>query len=546
MMSMNGYESTNRLGKNGEELVYDKSLDIYVPKEKLSIHHYKINPKEKFKIVNIENDNPDRLAEGYLIKENEEETLAKYIYSTASKCNLCEQSLLKWALWLNRSVFKHPLGNFEVRELVDRACRKFPPGDQIWVKWCHHYSLLKQSTGVATDVLRDGLNQYGIDVRYNTRSDVVEIYKNDEYGQLHPNDIKQLLSFANSSIITGLNIKFKKEHGHTYWGLNDPKSLKWNETELKTILAKMYRFKEVDPFQVDYLDELPDWDGIPRVDFLLENCFDIQNEDIDIARFASRSIMMGMVGRTIEPGRKHDECVILIGNEGIGKSTFCNKLVPDDNYFADGLNFYDDSKSIIEKSLGQVVVEISEMQGLNKATEEKAKQILTSRKPRIRLSYRPDPMFYPMTAIFIGTANKSFRLPYNNLGGNRRYIPIWCGAGKDYPSVYVEENRDQLWSEAIQRFHDGEKYYITDEYKDMLSKNAYAYCRAPGPKDIVTAFLEKNRGEELTCEEIWEACNMDFPTDKYGITQMRRDVQNSGLVEERKRMNSGYRYSIST
>ena len=48
----------------------------------------------------------------------------------------------------------------------------------------------------------------------------------------------------------------------------------------------------------------------------------------NLARWASRSVLMGVVIRTDHPGEKHDEMVVLVGPQGIGKSTAWAWLLP--------------------------------------------------------------------------------------------------------------------------------------------------------------------------------------------------------------------------
>ena len=69
----------------------------------------------------------------------------------------------------------------------------------------------------------------------------------------------------------------------------------------------------------------------------------------DLLRWASRSVLMGVVLRTDHPGEKHDEMVVLVGPQGIGKSTAWAWLLPAEPqralWFSDGLSFHDDQKS---------------------------------------------------------------------------------------------------------------------------------------------------------------------------------------------------------
>ena len=66
----------------------------------------------------------------------------------------------------------------------------------------------------------------------------------------------------------------------------------------------------------------------PRIDFWLGHVFTVGEIHEDLLRWASRSVLMGVVLRTDRPGEKHDEMVVLVGPQGIGKSTAWAWLLP--------------------------------------------------------------------------------------------------------------------------------------------------------------------------------------------------------------------------
>ena len=66
---------------------------------------------------------------------------------------------------------------------------------------------------------------------------------------------------------------------------------------------------------------------------------------------------------------------MLIGDGGIGKSTFLRELLPPDmpDLFSDTLNLASQNKERVESTLGRVIVEISEMAGSTRADQESLK-----------------------------------------------------------------------------------------------------------------------------------------------------------------------------
>ena len=106
-----------------------------------------------------------------------------------------------------------------------------------------------------------------------------------------------------------------------------PKPLAWGREAFHDSLSALLHYRERDPF-LDYLDELPLWDGLARVEGLLCNMFGAAWSPL--AEWASLFMFLGVVQRTFEPGCKLDEIPVLIGPQGIGKSALPRNAVPPD------------------------------------------------------------------------------------------------------------------------------------------------------------------------------------------------------------------------
>ena len=170
-------------------------------------------------------------------------------------------------------------------------------------------------------------------------------------------------------------------------------------------------------------------------------------------RWASRSVLMGVVTRTFHPGEKHDEMVVLVGPQGIGKSTAWAWLLPGEpersRWFSDGLSFHDDQKAKAEALQGMVLVEASEMTGSTKAEVETIKKFLSRTNDNIRLTYRRDPSPLLRRCMIVGTTNDPRCLP-NDSSGNRRFLPVPCLAGDPAKTrAYLDAHREQMWAEAL-------------------------------------------------------------------------------------------------
>lgn len=87
----------------------------------------------------------------------------------------------------------------------------------------------------------------------------------------------------------------------------------------------------------EYLDNLPKWDGVTRVENLLIDYFGA--DDNTYTKAVIRKTMVAAVARIYHPGTKFDSVLILNGPQGIGKSTFFAKLAGE--WFSDSLTITD-------------------------------------------------------------------------------------------------------------------------------------------------------------------------------------------------------------
>ena len=197
---------------------------------------------------------------------------------------------------------------------------------------------------------------------------------------------------------------------------------------------------------------LEKWDSITRLVCWLSNVFDIEGGNTELVQWASRFIFLGCVCRTFEPGVKLDEMPVLIGPQGIGKSTALRLvLLPEmPEQINDGLYLAADPKFRAEALQGRAIVEASEMAGCTRAEIESLKAFLSRTDDGgVRMAYRRNPEAMPRRCIIVGTSNNPECLP-NDASGNRRFVPVNLRDGDpETLTEYLNDNRNQLWAEAL-------------------------------------------------------------------------------------------------
>jgi predicted P-loop ATPase len=71
--------------------------------------------------------------------------------------------------------------------------------------------------------------------------------------------------------------------------------------------------------------------------------------------------------------------------------------------------------------------------------------------------------------VFAGTVNPDGTNYLKDTTGNRRYWPIECG-DKPIEIEGLEQDRDQIWAEALQYYRNRESYWIRPELVDLVVK----------------------------------------------------------------------------
>lgn len=208
----------------------------------------------------------------------------------------------------------------------------------------------------------------------------------------------------------------------------------------------------------DYLNSLPEWDGIERVEDLFIRY--LQADDTPYVRAVTRKTFAAAVARVYVPGIKFDCVPVLDGDQGIGKSTIVKDLVTSE-YYSETLSLTDmDDKSGAEKLQGFWAVEIGELAGMKKADIEKVKAFLSTCDDKYRPSYGKVVESHPRQCIIIATVNGE-RGYLRDITGNRRFWIIKLHQKKQKKTWdFTPEYRAQFWAEAKEIWKSGEKLYL--------------------------------------------------------------------------------------
>lgn len=211
--------------------------------------------------------------------------------------------------------------------------------------------------------------------------------------------------------------------------------------------------RQVDTFIEDYLERLPKWDGVERLESIFSECFLVDEDYEYLAKHVVKHILGVAVMRAYEPGAKADESIAIFGRKRIGKSTFVRSLVPrnDIMWFSDSVDFANAGHREMTESLsGVVIAEVGEMSGMNRADTARLKRWMTSRGDTHRMAYGRSETHFPHRHVLVCTANELVDAFSGDEALQRRFVVVEVLDGNGYKiSDTIEQCRGQLWAEAL-------------------------------------------------------------------------------------------------
>ena len=192
-----------------------------------------------------------------------------------------------------------------------------------------------------------------------------------------------------------------------------------------------------------WLDKLV-WDGKPRIERFFTDYFGA--DDTPYVRATSLYAWTALAGRILIPGIQADIMPILVGDQGLLKSTALAAMVPSPEFFAE-INLSDKDADLARIMRGKLVVEIGELKGMRSREIEHTKAFVTRRYEQWVPKYKEFTSTYPRRSVLFGTTNEGEFL--EDATGARRFNPINV---RRADRRGIECDRLQLWAEAKERF----------------------------------------------------------------------------------------------
>ncbi|MCU0414179.1 MAG: bifunctional DNA primase/polymerase, partial [Ignavibacteriaceae bacterium] len=272
-----------------------------------------------------------------------------------------------------------------------------------------------------------------------TEIDLIEDYLSKNY-ELRYNIVKSYIEFRiKDSRVSEFDI-LTDRHVNEIWRTLKKHGVKCTLTTIQTILGSNF-VKDFHPFK-SYFKSLPEWDGEDYINQFV-NLIQVEPEQTEIWFTYFNKWIVGVAACALGRGLNHN-CIVLVGPQGVGKTTIIGKLIPESlkKYYAiTQINPNDkDSKILISESF---IINLDELESSTRDEIGHLKSLMTIEQVTVRKPYGRQAEVCKRRASFIGSVNRNMFL--TDITGTRRFLTI------DVTSIDLDKmvNIDQLYAQAL-------------------------------------------------------------------------------------------------
>ena len=259
---------------------------------------------------------------------------------------------------------------------------------------------------------------------------------------------------------------------------------------------KSDRVMTFNPFDA-FLDTLPKWDNRPRIDKL----FRLVPTDDEAWYSLAHTWFLGMVALWMGKNRRkgNESMPILVGAQGVGKSTFCRSLLPPElePYYLENFTLGDYRKALLMLTR-YGLINFDEVNRLTERQQPVLKNML--QLPTID-EYKP----YASTsaqmtryASLIGTSNNFDVIP--DLTGSRRYICVHVTGKIKLPKSI---NYPQLYAEAVYEIENKHRYWLDEQDEAALMERNMPFVQTPVEIETFDTLFEAAKEGETGAEWLY-------------------------------------------
>lgn len=241
---------------------------------------------------------------------------------------------------------------------------------------------------------------------------------------------------------------------------------------------------------LNFVEELPPWDGVPRIDNALRDAWGAPEDAT--TRAASANLLKSMIARAVSPGVKADHLLVFEGPQGAGKSRALQAL--GESFHAE-IGAAVGTTDFIRELQGVWLAELSELDSMKGREAATVKRLLSATVDRFVQKYALHAESYPRRAIMVATTNE--KLYWQDPTGARRLVAIACGR---INVDLIKANRLQWFAEARVRYDAGESWW---EYPAAIAEVQEARQQVDPWEDTIQSAMQRGIPGAAGAVEPW-------------------------------------------
>lgn len=228
------------------------------------------------------------------------------------------------------------------------------------------------------------------------------------------------------------------------------------------------------------------WDGVPRLESWISKFWG--TSDSAYIREISAKWLISSCARMDKPGVKIDWMFIVIGPQGVGKTSMPSILFKDNSKVLYGEQNDKDLHMILHSAL---CIGFDELDSFGKREASTLKAMITRSEDAFRPPYGASIEVFPRRFVLYGSGNRHEFLQ-SDTSGYRRYAIVEVSRLLDFSGLGSE--RDQLWAEAWHRYQQGGCKYWEIE---GASEEAQKYVVEDPREEQILSFIDKIRTDKV-------------------------------------------------
>ena len=266
---------------------------------------------------------------------------------------------------------------------------------------------------------------------------------------------------------------------------------------------------DYNPF-LEYFEELKPWDG--KIDYIDQLAKTLKTDNDDRFGDVLKRFLVGSLDCLLNEDTVNDVCLVFQSSQGIGKTRWMRKLLPDKfqkEYLYEG-NIDTKNKDHTQYLSLFWFIHLDELETLKSNDISAIKSFITRQRISLRSAYGRYKSNYIRRASFLGSVNDDKFL--TDTTGNRRWLVF-----KTFKIDYQHNiDIDGLWAQVFSYWDEGFKHWFDiDEIKEINKQNEKFRDISLEEELILKNFdfvdESDTKGEWLSCSEVMMKISANTP-----------------------------------